>query len=88
MKMEKKNDYVLWIVVILMLISCIMIIRVYFIAKSDSGKCIKDPFVYGALKLEEEFGRSTTGNIFIEGKGTMKFNSTNTVSGDVWLSPK
>ena len=85
-KMKKKTDWFAIAIIVFILFACVFIINMLIEYKSDSGKCLRAPFVYGAEKLEERFNgdNKVYGTIYVENEGTMYFNSTNMMAGERW----
>ena len=72
--------------VIFLVSTLILLVYIYKGMNSDGGKCLKEPFVYGANKLEQHYGQSVTGYYLIENRGSMSFNSTTMIAGEnIWL---
>ena len=82
----KKSDWLNVLFFILIIVAFYVIIDMYKGYKSDVGKCLIDPFVFGAEKLEQLYETPVTGTIFIFERGTMTFNSSNMISGETWQS--
>lgn len=79
--MERKTDWSLWIVIGIIVLALVALFPVVKIAMNDSGQCINNPFIYGAMKLEESTGQTVTGIVTIANRGQMTFNSSNMIGG-------
>ena len=79
-----KNTFLDVIIILFLLGASIVVVNIYLQSKKDSGQCMLNPFVYGSHKLAEQEEVPVYGTIFIEGKGTLNFNSTTMIGGTKW----